>query len=357
MKMAFKINLLIGLALLLSVQHAQAASLKSEIRINRDVITLADLVEEQHYENANTPLFRAPALGETGTIQVVRIQEALQKIGVTNVNSSGMTQISVVRDARRVSTSEIEQTIIQSLASKINIDANHMSVIFDGTPPTIIASPDVSSGVKVDDVSYDPRARRVSAAISVATQSGAQRRTLRVTGQLVEMMPVAVLNRSINRGEMVQSSDVSIEKRPRESAPNDAIVDLNQIMGFIARRTIMAGSPIKQGDLIRPDVVARGDTVTIIFEGRGLMITARGKALEAGGVGAVIGVQNLQSKRTIQATIAGAGKVIVSPVSFPALNNSAANNSATPSSKTQSQLANAASTAFLPASQPSLVQR
>ncbi len=355
MKMVIKINFYASLIALMCISHVQAASLKSEVRVNRDVITLADLLEEPQFESANTPLFKAPALGETGTIQITRIQETLQKLGITDVNFGGASQIVVVREARRVTTNEIEQAIIQSLSTKINIDSSHISVIFDGTPPTIIASPDVNSGVKVDDISYDPRARRVSASIYVATQSGAQRRSLRVTGQLVEMMPVAVLTRSINRGETVQSSDVNIEKRPRENAPSYGIADLNNITGFIARRTIVAGSPIRQGDLIRPDVVARNDTVTIVFEGRGLMITARGKALEAGGVGSVISVQNLQSKRTIQATIAGAGKVVVSPVSLPAPNNSATNYSNELSTKTQSQLTNV--TALSPVSQPSILQR
>ena len=62
-------------------------------------------------------------------------------------------------------------------------------------------------------------------------------------------------------------------------------------------------------DLIKPQVVQRNEAVTIDYEVPGIMLTVRGKALEAGAVGDVVGVLNIQSNRTVQATVIGPGRV------------------------------------------------
>ena len=41
------------------------------------------------------------------------------------------------------------------------------------------------------------------------------------------------------------------------------------------------------------------------------MLTVRGKALEAGAMGDIVGVLNIQSNRTVQATVIGPGRVSI----------------------------------------------
>ena len=55
----------------------------------------------------------------------------------------------------------------------------------------------------------------------------------------------------------------------------------------------------------------RNEAVTITYEVPGIMLTVRGKALEAGAVGDVVGVLNIQSNRTVQATVIGPGRVTI----------------------------------------------
>jgi flagella basal body P-ring formation protein FlgA len=63
---------------------------------------------------------------------------------------------------------------------------------------------------------------------------------------------------------------------------------------------------------MKPDLVQRNDPVTLVYEAPGIVLTIRGKAAEGGAEGDVISVLNEQSKRTVQGTIVGPGRVNIS---------------------------------------------
>jgi flagellar basal body P-ring formation protein FlgA len=178
---------------------------------------------------------------------------------------------------------------------------------------------DLTAELSAHDVSYDPRSRRLTAILALGANAQERRLSLRVTGTLVEMMDVPVLTRSINRGETVQAADILIERRVKETVPNDLHNDPAPLAGRIARRALSAGHVVRTGDLAKPELVARGETITILYEVPGLSLTLRGKASESGALGDMITVLNPQSKKTLQATVIAAGKVTVSPVQVPRL--------------------------------------
>jgi flagellar basal body P-ring formation protein FlgA len=51
--------------------------------------------------------------------------------------------------------------------------------------------------------------------------------------------------------------------------------------------------------------------VTLVFESPGVRVTMQAKAIEAGTLGDLIQVLNPQSKRIVQATVDGPGRVII----------------------------------------------
>ena len=60
---------------------------------------------------------------------------------------------------------------------------------------------------------------------------------------------------------------------------------------------------------MKPQIVQRNEAVTIMYEVPGIRLTVRGKALEAGALGDIISVLNIQSNRTVQGTVSGPGRV------------------------------------------------
>jgi flagella basal body P-ring formation protein FlgA len=83
-------------------------------------------------------------------------------------------------------------------------------------------------------------------------------------------------------------------------------------MGREARRALRAGELIRESDLKRPTLVAKGANVTMVFEAPGMQLTAVGRALAEGGEGDSITVLNPTSYRQVSAVVVSAGTVRVS---------------------------------------------
>ncbi len=308
----FLIAALAQLALVAGTAQAFAEpTLRAETRVHRDVVTLGDLVEGADPKIAALPLFGAPRLGESGTIQTSRVLTALRPFGLDEIELNGITQVVVVRPARRIGAAEVEAAVQAALSARLGRDASNLSLVFDGPIPALALPLSVDGPLKVEDMVHDPRARRVSANLAVAAADGSQRRAFRIVGAVVETAPVAVLSRAIGRGETVEARDITIERRPRDMVPADGIADLKDAVGQVARRALGAGGLVRAADLAKPEVVQRGEVVTIVYEAGGIVITTRGKAGEAGGVGDTIPVQNIQSKRMLQGTISGPGRISI----------------------------------------------
>ncbi|HEX8662839.1 MAG TPA: flagellar basal body P-ring formation chaperone FlgA [Beijerinckiaceae bacterium] len=298
---------LAALAVLLGpVLAAEPLRLRAEVAAEGDVLTLADLVEGVSGAAAAAPVFRAPPPGQSGTIQARRIVEAAARLGLAVESDKG--QVLVTRAARRIGAAEIEVALKQALELRHGVDARALSFAHDGAPPSLTVATDAAGPVTVDEVSYDRRSRRVSAVAFV----GDRRAAVRIAGTATELVEAAVLTRALNRGETVQASDFTVERRAKETLPGDVQPDASALVGRVARRALSAGAVVRSGDLGKAEVVARGDIVTVFYEIPGLTLTLRARATEAGAQGDTIGVLNVQSKKTLQATVVAPGKVAVS---------------------------------------------
>lgn len=292
---------------------ADTPSLRGDVVASRDTLTLADLVDGAPASVAATPLFRSPALGQTGTIQTRRVLEAAQDLGIGAIETGGRLQVTITRAARQVGPGEIEGAIRRVLGEKLGFDPGSTGIVFEGAPPSMTLSPDLKGELVAGDLQLDRRSRRLAATIWIGSSPTERRASLRVTGTLVDLVEVAVLTRSLDRGESVRAADIAFEKRPRDAVSSDALLDGTPLAGRVARRALSAGSFVRSGDLARPEIVQRGEVVNAVYEAPGMVLSMRAKAVEGGALGDVISILNPGSKKAIPATVVAPGKVSVRP--------------------------------------------
>jgi flagella basal body P-ring formation protein FlgA len=87
--------------------------------------------------------------------------------------------------------------------------------------------------------------------------------------------------------------------------------DVDKLVGTRLTRPLKAGQAVFSSYVKRPQLLRRGDHVTMVVSYGGLKIKASGKVLRSAGVGERIQVQNIKSKKVLQAVVVDAATVHV----------------------------------------------
>jgi flagella basal body P-ring formation protein FlgA len=307
--------LLVGLGCEAGAQSAPATApkLKELVTVTSELVRIGDLVENAGTA-ADTPVFRAPDLGETGSVPVSRVADALRPYDIANLDTAGLTEVVVTRAARDITRKDIDERITRAFAGQYGFgQADNLAVILDRDIRVLHVEATATADLAVSRMNLDPRNGRFDISFELPGSMAARRLPLRFTGTISETLEATTLLRAVRAGETIKASDVATERRPRADVGNETI-SVDQAVGMAAKHALRAGQALRTGDLIKPQVVQRNEAITLTYEVPGILLTVRGKALEAGAVGDIIGVLNIQSNRTIQATVTGPGRVAIDSI-------------------------------------------
>jgi len=117
----------------------------------------------------------------------------------------------------------------------------------------------------------------------------------------------------IARGSVITEDDLTTKPVPVLRLNESMIRTISDAAGKEAKRALRAGETFRLSDLKRPTLVAKGATVTMVFEAPGVALTATGRALAEGGEGDSIAVLNPTSYRQVVAVVIAPGTVHVGP--------------------------------------------
>jgi len=289
---------------------AAAPRLRELVAVSSEIVRIGDLVENAGAA-ADVPVFRAPDLGQTGAVQLGRIIDALRPYDLTGLDTGGLNEVVVTRLSRAMTAKDITDRITRALSGQYGLgDAQNLAVILDRDIRILHVEPTVGGDLVVSRMHVDPRTGRFDIAFELPGSTLSRRAGLRFTGTVTETVEAAMLTRSLRIGEVVKASDVTMGRRPKAELRGDGMGP-DQVIGMAAKTALRNGQALRTDDLIKPQIVQRNEAVTIYYEVPGIMLTVRGKAIEGGAMGDVVGVLNIQSNRTVQATVIGPGRVTI----------------------------------------------
>ena len=294
-----------------TAQTASAAPrLRELVAVSSEIVRIGDLVENAGAA-ADVPVFRAPDLGQTGAVQLARIIEALRPYDLAGLDTGGLNEVVVTRLSRAMTAKDVTDRITRALSGQYGLgDAQNLAVILDRDIRILHVEPTVGGDLVVSRMHVDPRTGRFDIAFELPGSTLSRRAGLRFTGTVTETVEAAMLTRSLRIGEVVKASDVTMGRRPKAELRGDGMGP-DQVIGMAAKTALRNGQALRTDDLIKPQIVQRNEAVTIYYEVPGIMLTVRGKAIEGGAMGDVVGVLNIQSNRTVQATVIGPGRVTI----------------------------------------------
>jgi flagella basal body P-ring formation protein FlgA len=286
-------------------------ALKAQAAIAGEIVRIGDLIDNAGAV-AEVPIFRAPDLGQTGSVSAARVIEAVREHQIIGLDTRGLAEVAVTRLSRAISPADVEARIVRALAGQYGpAEPSNLAVAFDNEVRTLHVEPGAEGELRVLRLAFEPRNGRFDVTFELPGSAAARKITLRYTGSLAETFEVVVPARTLASGHVLTAADLTLVRRPKAEFAANMITGTVQAVALAARRSLRAGQILRDTDLQRPELVARNEAVTITFEVPGILLTMRGQAQEAGALGDSIGVLNVQSKRTIQATVTGPGRVTV----------------------------------------------
>jgi flagellar basal body P-ring formation protein FlgA len=98
--------------------------------------------------------------------------------------------------------------------------------------------------------------------------------------RVTEQVPVVVLRRSVQAGEVLAAADVEVRQQSAAAVPFDYLSQLDQAVGQSVRRSQAAGTVLLAGTLERPAGVERGALVMLVAANGSITVKGEGVALE-----------------------------------------------------------------------------
>ncbi len=306
---------ILALACCLSAMPARAAVLRPYTELSTGTVHLGDLFDGL----GNTPdrvLGRAPAPGEKIIVEAPQLAAIARDFGVDWRPQSGSEHSVLQRPGQAIAASRVTGCLLTALrAAGAPADGDVFMPTF--TPPMIGAG--ASATLEASQVSYDVQSGRFTALVIIHDGED-DVPALRLSGQIVAMRDAATLARRLAVGAVLTAEDV-VPLRVRSAALQGVNPLLPRaLIGMALKHEVSPGQPLTQSDVMRPVMVARGATVRMTLDTSGIALTAMGLALESGGIGENIRVQNPTSHAVVVGEVTGAGTIRVAPGTAPQLN-------------------------------------
>jgi flagellar basal body P-ring formation protein FlgA len=136
---------------------------------------------------------------------------------------------------------------------------------------------------------------------------------VRVNGVMEKNLPLrltvdartemVVANRQLLAGTVLTEDDLSLQQREVAQAAGLHVSAIEDVVGMKLRSMVRSGAPVKSNQLQKVPVINNGQLVTIVAESAGFRMKVTGRAKGSGGVGDIIKVENLNSRKQFPARI------------------------------------------------------
>jgi len=283
-------------------------TLKLKAQVSSDAVRLGDLFDNIEAGKAEIRISEAPAPGNITTFQPSQLAAIARSHGLDWKPQTYMDKIVIERQGQLVPKSTVDAALRKVLAAKGVTGDLEFEIA--SRAYQLYVSETQAPTVAVELAHFDPDSRSFIAEFKApADEPRADR--IRVAGRAHSMIDVPVFTRRMMPNEIIRNTDLTwIRMRSGPQLANNATM-LEDVLGRTPKRPLSAGQPIRQADIGAFTLVQRNESVTMIVRTKSMTLTVQGKALDDGGEGQTIRVQNPKSNRTVEGRVSGPGEVIV----------------------------------------------
>lgn len=287
---------LFALGLLLGAREGAAR----DIIVDDDVVRLGDLFVGLTGSQAMTAVAKAPAPGQAVTVNPRWLARLARSHGVPSDQSDTHTALTVRRLGTTISAAELTAAVKAAVIEHTGLTMAEIRLDGGTDPMTHVGGGKPT--ISVQDLRFDVTDGRFFGSL-VATSDGQETERRTVSGRAIVMVDVPVLARALSAGTQIGPNDVTTIAMAADTVAPNVLTDAESLTGKITGRSLRPGRPILEHEISEPLMVERGKPVTMLFRHGALVISARGKALVDGSEGEIVRVLNIDSGRTVEATV------------------------------------------------------
>ncbi len=282
-------------------------AIKGNVVVTNGSVKLGDVFENVQ-QNADFVLAPAPQPGEELVWNEATLLRIATAFNMPWRPESGQ-EVRIRRDATLIDRDTLKSVLrdhLTGLGDPALYQVNLTSEI-----PEIIVSNKGTPRIDVADFNMQPVGGTFSALIRVSEADGSNSQTVNVRGVADRVVSVPVLKADKRNGEVITSGDITYITRKATTVGANVVRSPGEMIGSTPRRAIAAGTLITPNDLQMPQMVSRGDLITMVYKQGGMYLTVKGRALEDGAIGQSIKVSNTGSNRTLEGRVTATKQVTI----------------------------------------------
>ena len=312
MRNTWRHALLIAAASTLAAWPTHAANLRPYRELASNIVRLSDLFDSLG-ATPDRELGPSPAPGDRIIVEAPQLAAIASDFGVAWRPRSGAERAVLERGGVPLAMEAILTPLRRAL-SQAGAPAQADIDMQGFTPPTLPAGS--TARPDIGQLSYDAASNRFSASLTVADADMAAIH-MRISGLVLPVIDAVVLTRHLRPGSTLHDDDVRTARLHANLLRGNAPLGLAAVIGMSLRHDVPPGQPLTAPDIARPLLVTRSGAVHMRLEAGGLILSAQGVALEDGGLGDRVRVQNPSSHAVVVAEVTGDGEVRIEPARAP----------------------------------------
>ncbi len=277
------------------------------VEIAGDRVRLSDVLPGAPAEAASVVLARAPAPGQSLTIPVADIARAAARLDLA-IAAIPSRVVQVHRMGQRVTRADLEERLAALLARRLGED--RLSVTLAGMRPIVLPRGASEADLRIVIMEIDRGTHRFLVRVRWPDGFG-NSWAAELAGRYEPLVAVPVLAHVVARGDIVSQDDLTTLWLPVRRLARGLLTSAEDIVDHEATRSLRPGVPLRHGDLRRPQLVKKGEPVTMRVAAGALLLTAQGRAMQDGARGDIVRVLNGKSRRIVEGRVVGAGLVDV----------------------------------------------
>lgn len=294
--------------------NVAVSSYPERIEIEDGMVTLEDLFGKEltgHLDNPQKPILRAPKPGQSRTISSHQMAN-IAKSNQVNWQAPAYSYRLTVKRVGMAVTQDDVMPMVEALIRERSM-ANKFKIRLNGMTRNLMI-PTTRSIDEIQVTNFDMRGTSGSFRFELIIPEGqSDYQTIRLSGAATALIQVPILTAAILKGEVIRESDIQWREVTERQASYGIITTARELIGMAAKRTIRPNQLVRDSDIQRPRIVAKGDLIDVQLQAGLLNISMTAKALESGAMGQTIQILNTRSNKVLEAVVSGIKKVRVQP--------------------------------------------